>query len=123
MDADAVWTAMLGQQERTMTYIVRLSRLSTALMAKLNDWMDLVWSHRSLLAEHDLLDEAVDDVTELVELAEQMMETMTTMNESSLRAIQEMLGHKNISTTQIYTHVTNPRLREIHNKFHNRHNA
>ena len=90
MDADAVWTAMLGQQERTTTYIVRLSRLSTALMAKLNDWMDMVWSHRSLLAEHDLLDEAVDDVTELVELAEQMMETMTTMNESSLRAIQEI---------------------------------
>ena len=42
---------------------------------------------------------------------------------ADLRAIQEMLGHKNISTTQIYTHVTNPRLREIHNKFHNRHNA
>lgn len=37
---------------------------------------------------------------------------------ADLRAIQEMLGHKNISTTQIYTHVTNPQLREIHKKFH-----
>lgn len=37
---------------------------------------------------------------------------------ADLRAIQEMLGHKNISTTQIYTHVTNPQLREIHQKFH-----
>ncbi|MBI2616810.1 tyrosine-type recombinase/integrase [Candidatus Gottesmanbacteria bacterium] len=37
---------------------------------------------------------------------------------ADLRAIQEMLGHKNISTTQIYTHVTNPQLREIHKKYH-----
>lgn len=39
-------------------------------------------------------------------------------NGADLRAIQEMLGHKNVSTTQIYTHVTNPQLKEIHDKFH-----
>ncbi len=37
---------------------------------------------------------------------------------ADLRAIQEMLGHKNVSTTQIYTHITNPQLKEIHAKFH-----
>jgi site-specific recombinase XerD len=35
-----------------------------------------------------------------------------------LRAIQEFLGHRNIMTTQIYTHVTNKRLRDIHRQFH-----
>jgi len=35
-----------------------------------------------------------------------------------LRIVQEFLGHKNIVTTQIYTHVTRPHLREIHRKFH-----
>lgn len=35
-----------------------------------------------------------------------------------IRTVQEFLGHKNITTTQVYTHVTNPHLREIHRKFH-----
>jgi len=37
---------------------------------------------------------------------------------ADMRSVQELLGHKNIVTTQIYTHVTNAHLRDVHKKFH-----
>lgn len=43
------------------------------------------------------------------------------MNGADVRSVQSLLGHSSITTTQVYTHVTDQHLREIHKKYHSQH--
>lgn len=70
----------------------------------------------TIVRQHTLAAGLVKDVTP--HTLRHTFATLLLQAGADLRTVQEMLGHSNISTTQVYTHVTNAGLREAHKKFH-----
>ncbi len=95
-DAAALFARLKGPKEAPLRLTTRAIELIVQKYAKQSDISFLATPHtlRHSFAT-DLLNQGVD-----------------------LRTVQEFLGHRNIATTQVYTHVTSKRLKEIHRKFH-----
>ena len=83
-----------------------------------NDGENLRLTARSvqrMIKKYSLMAGAAVDVTPHV--FRHSIATTLLRNGADLRSVQELLGHSNVSTTQIYTHVTNKQLKETHEKF------
>ncbi|MFH1903933.1 MAG: site-specific tyrosine recombinase XerD [bacterium] len=103
---DAVRSKYVARGNSNMLFITRLGRRYTR---------QGIWK---TIKKYSVLMDMNKEIT--VHTLRHCFATHLLSHGADLRSVQEMLGHVDISTTQIYTHIDRARLREVHQKFHPR---
>ena len=101
---------------------------TSRVLENLSNNSNLIWFKVKKVAsqkipEEQVFDFGIDTTHNLITdgfISHNSMATDLLRNGADIRSVQAMLGHASVTTTQIYTHVTDKQLREVHKKFHNK---